>query len=569
VCGYNTCVTDPPPFRRLHRLFAPYAAFVAAFVREYQRPSRAVSAPAQALQALHDQNRALQAEVVRWQLLPPPADQLLAWQTAVTIVPDGVLLCHPAGRITTNPAAQRLLGLADTQDAPDLPPDVLRYPSGQSVPPGAWPWTQAAQTQTSTDWTPYLVVQDTHAPRPIEIAVRPTSGGAVAIVRDMSAQIRAAAWETQARHTQGTLAEAARRLGRALEIETLCQITTDMALLLLPPRVRPDARALLCTFDGRNSPLLLRALSPDAGKKKPRRHADTLPPQFEFDAQSPLLWKVYLDRQLVVSADIGTDPLFAQPRERALLCSPRDTPPPAASVLMLPLLPGAAASGHLLLTSPLVDAFGADTQDALLLLSTVSASALARAHADALRREHADQFAALQQAALAACALSDTDAFADTLTHCAAAALGASLCTLSLTDAPPAPSPKAGGMSLRLWGTPPPDTALSVPIPGFPLARCACTRTTHQAVRRGVPAWQIGIPNPPLGECQWRVFGGQSGTHSALALPLRRDDTTLGALTVFRQGSAPFSPHEMGLTETFSALASLALERSDFPARPA
>jgi len=560
-CGYNSSVFRPHPFRRLSRVFAPPAAFAAAFVRSFRGGSTPLSAPADALQALQNQNSALQAEAARLQRSLSQIAPLQALQTALDSVPDGVLLCQNTGQITFNPAARALLGVSGTQVAFDLPADTLRYPSGQSVPPGALPWTRAALSRIPTDWTPYLVARDAHDLRPVEIAARPVSSGAVAIVRDVSLQKNAAAWEAQARATQQALAEAARRLSRTPDFQTACQVATDAALALLPPAVRPGARALLCTFDGQNQLLVLRAVSPDEGKKRPRRFADTLPPQFEFDAQSPLLWKVYLDRQIVASAAVDTDSLFAGAKERALLHFPPGAAHTVRSALMLPLLPGAAASGHLLLTSPLPGAFPPDTQNALALLAALSASALARAQSDALRHQQSDQFALLRQAALAAAARFENDTFADTVTRCAAAALGAVLCTLSLTDASDGPPPQPGHSPLRLWGTPPPDLASPSPEHGSAAPRCPCVRTTSTAVRRGQPSVQIAIPNPPLGECQWRAFGGQSGTHSALALPLRLDDKACGALTVFRQGSAPFSPQELALAETFAALASLALAR--------
>jgi len=553
-------VFSPHPIRRLHRFLAPPAAFAAAFVRSFRRAPRPASTPADAVRALQNQNSALQAELTRLEPLRAQAERLQFLQTVMDSAPDGVLVFQDTGQITLNPAARRLLDLPDTPAAPDFPADILRYPSGQSVPPGSLPWTRAALSRIPTDFAPYLLARDAHDLRPVEIAACPISSGAVAIVRDLSAQTNAAAWEAQARGTQQALADAARRLGRTPDFPTLCQVTTDTALALLPPAARPGARAVLCTFSGPAQPLTQRAASPDAGKKRPHRYADTLPAQFEFDAQSPLLWKVYLDRQIVASADVASDPLFAEPRARALLPSAPGTAHTTRSALMLPLLPGAAASGHLLLSSPLPDAFSPDTQDALALLAALSASVLARAQSDTLRHAQDDQLALLRQAALAASALSDSSAFADRLTRSAAAALGASVCTLSLVASPDSLSANTVNHPLRLWG-PPPETADFRPEHGSPAPCCPCTRTTSAAIRRGLPASQIAIPNPPLGECPWRAFGGQSGTHSALAVPLRRGERTCGALTAFRQGSAPFSPPELALAETFAALASLALER--------
>ena len=495
----------------------------------------------------------------RLHALLPQAGAFQTLQIVINAVPDGVLLAGHAGATTLNPAALALFGMGNGPDAPGFPPGALRYPSGQAVPPGALPWTRAALTQTPTDWTPYLAARDTHALRPVEISARPTPSGAVALVRDVSARQNADARDLQARQTRHVLAEAARRLARTSDFQTLCHLTTDAALALLPPDVRSQFRALLCTFDGQGQPLVLRAMSPEAGKKRPKRHADTLPPLFEFDAQSPLLWKVYVDRQTVASADIDADPLFAGPNERALLRSPRGTPAPITSALMLPLLSGAAASGHLLLTSALPAAFEADTQDALALLAALSASALARAQLGALRHTQDDRFALLHQAACAACAEPNADTFADILTHRAADALNAAFCTLSRVDSPASVSACAGDAPLHFWGTPPPDAPPLRPGHDSGPARCPCTRTAQNAIRRGLPASHIGIPNPALGECPWRAFGGQSGTHSALAVPLRRGDTVCGALAVFRHGRKPFSPQEISLAETFAALASLAL----------
>lgn len=488
----------------------------------------------------------------------PQAEALAAPQAAINSVSDGVLLFDNAGHFAPNPAARVLFGLGDAPDTPLFPAGMLRYPSGQAVPPGALPWAQAAQTQLPTEFAPYLVAQGTHSQRAVEIAARPTANAVAVVVRDLSARQATQARETQTRHRHRALSDAARRLSRTSDFQTLCRETTDAALALLTPETRADAHACLCTFDGQGQPLVLRAASPDEGKKRPRLHAHTLPTQWEFDAQSPLLWKVYLDRQIVAAPDIEADPLFAQPRERALLRLAREMPYAARSVVMLPLLPGAAASGHLLLLSPRPDAFPPDTVDALALLAALSASALARAQTAALLHRQDDQFAALQQAALAARDDPGSDAFADTLSRCAADALGAAVCVCFLVDTSAQTGP-TGGLPLRLWGTPPLDTSRLSPACGPSVARCACTRAAPQALRRGLPAAQIGIPNPPLGECPWAQFGGQSGTHSALAVPLRHGDAACGALVVFRHGDKPFSPHETRLAETFAALASLAL----------
>jgi len=573
-----------PPLRRLQRLFAPPAAFAAAFVRSLRRGALPSSARAQALSDLQAQLRALQAQLAHWQSQMPQAEALAAPQAAINSVSDGVLLFDNAGHFAPNPTARVLFGLGDAPDTPFFPPGMLRYPSGQAVPPGALPWVQAAQTQLPTEFAPFLVAQGTHSPRAVEIAARPTAGGAAVVVRDLSARQAAQARETQIRHMHRALSEAARRLSRTSDFQTLCRETTDAALALLPPETRADAHAHLCTFDGQGQPLVLRAASPDEGKKRPRLHAHTLPTQWDFDAQSPLLWKVYLDRQIVAAPDIEADPLFAQPRERALLQLAREMPYAARSVVMLPLLPGAAAAGHLLLLSPRPDAFSPDTVDALALLAALSASALARAQTAALLHRQDDQFAALQQAALAARDLPrsatlaardlpGSDAFADTLCRCAADALGAAVGVCFLVDTSAQTSSRSG-LPLRLWGTPPldtsqfwetspPDTSRLSPARGPSLARCACTRAALQALRRGLPVAQIGIPNPPLGECPWAQFGGQSGTHSALAVPLRHGDAACGALAVFRHGGKPFSPHETRLAETFAALASLALPGAD------
>lgn len=560
--GYNLPVFSLPLLRRLQRLFAPPAAFAAAFVRSLRHGTLPSSARAQALSDLQAQLRALRAQLAHWQSQAPQAEALAAPQAAIHSVSDGVLLFDSAGHFAPNPAARILFGLGDALDTPIFPAGMLRYPSGQAVPPGALPWAQAAQTQLPTEFAPFLVAQDTHSQRAVEIAARPTANAVAVIVRDLSARQAAQARETQTRRAQHALAEAARRLSRTADFQTLCRETTDAALALLPPEARADARAHLCTFDGQGQPLVLRAASPDEGKKRPRLHAHTLPPQWEFDAQSPLLWKVYLDRQIVAAPDVEADPLFAQPRERALLQFARDKPYAARSVVMLPLLPGAAASGHLLLLSPRPDAFPPDTVDALALLAALSASALARAQTAALLHRQDDQFAALQQAALAARDDPGSDAFADMLCRCAAEALGAAVGVLLLADTS-AQTGMAGGAPLRLWGTSPSDTSRFSPARGPSLARCACTRAAPQAVRRGLPVAQIGIPNPPLGECPWAQFGGQSGMHSVLAVPLRHGESACGALAVFRHGGKPFSPHETRLAQTFAALASLALPGAD------
>lgn len=529
-------------------------------MRSFHRAPRAVSADTELQQSLQDQNRALQAETARLQALLPSYETLCSLQTAVDTVSEGIVLCDSAGQITLNPAARALLGLPGAPAPSEMPPDLLRYPSGQSVPPGALPWVRAALTRLPTDYAPYAVDRNTHDLRPVEIAARPVPDGAVATVRDLSAQAHAADAQAQAGGARQALADAAHRLSRTSDFQSLCQIAADAALTLLPPAALSGARALLCTFSGQGQPLVLQAVSPDHRPKRPRRHADTLPPVLEFDAQSPLLWKVYLDRQIVAAADVASDPLFAGPQERALLHASFDTirAPTVRAALMLPLLPGAACAGHLLLTSPIPNAFAAQaTREALALLASLAAFALARAQSDLLRRRQEDQFSLLHQAALAAAMNTDSSAFPDTLTRAAAAALGAALCTLSLTDAPAGPARRSGAVPLHFWGTPPPEATDPTGTSVFSTVRCACTRTTQQAVRRGVPVAQAAIPNPPLGECLWRAFSGQSGTHSALALPLRQGDTVCGAFTVFRHGSAPFSPHELSLAETFAAFASL------------
>lgn len=589
--GYNQNVLPPFSFRRFFNFLAPPAAFAAAFTRSLRGASPDKLAPAQALQSLRAQNRALQTDTARLQRLTQDVEHWHALQAVFHAVPDAVLLCPHAGPMTGNPAALYFLGIASDEGPFHLPPDVLRYPSGQAVPPGALPWAQAARTQAATDWTPYLWAAGAQDTRAVEIAARPVPDGAVTVVRDVSALRRALEWERQARQTRRVLADTARLLGAAHDVQTLCQITTDAALHLLPPDVRPDAHSLLCTFDGQNSPLVLRAASPPGEHKRPRRHADTLPPSFAFDAQSPLLWKVYLDRRPAAAADIAADPLFQAPRERNLLHSPREPVPVIVSALVLPLLCGAAASGHLLVTSSQFDAFSPDTQDALAALALLSASALARAQGDVVRARQSDQFAALHQAALAALTVSDSsaaaannppaadvfaannaltaDAFAAALTQCAAAALGAAVCTLSLADAPPFGTPKPDASPPRAWTAPRADAHTRASKQRAGASRCACARTPALAMRRDAPAAHIGIPNPGLGECAWPAFGGQSGTHSALSVPVQSAGATCGALTVFRHGAAPFSPHDLALAETLAALASLALCDSSLTTPPA
>lgn len=531
------------------------------------------------MQSLQRQNDALHAANAQLHDLLAQTSSLPALQAAIDTVSEGVILARSGEPLCLNPAALALLGIGPGQTPGDFPPDLLRYPSGQAVPPGALPWAVAARTLVPSQWRPYLAAHGfSHLPlgppdlRPVEICASPVPGGAVAALRDVAARQQAGTQQKQTIKTRQTLAQAARVFACTTLPEALCQASAEAALALLPPDLRAGSRACLCTFAGQGQPLVLRAVAPAPAPKRPTRFAHTLPPTVEFDAQSPLLWKLYVDRETVSSADIHADPLFALARERALLHPSLGPPPAIASVLLLPLLPGAAATGHLLVTSPFPGAFPPDTQDALALLAALSASALARARGETLRHRRDDQLALLHQAALAACADTDPAVFVPILTRAAAAALDAAFCTLS--PAAPAPLP-ARDRPLVFWGPPPPEYAAPTPTNSVPApansaptptnsafaSHCACTRVIASAARHGRPAAQVAVPNPALGECPWRPFGGQSGTHSALAVPLLGGDTALGVLAVFRHGSAPFSPQETSLAETFAALAARALAR--------
>ena len=500
------------------------------------------------------------------------AERRRARELAVTLgsLTDGVVLCDGAGRLlSVNYAAQVILGSEDADIGASIEEWAARiglcYPSGQRVPPGAVPLTQTLRTGLRTDREEFLLAAGSE-PTTIELSVAPILStddpggteavGAVAVLRDITDLHRSRRQETVANARVKSLVQISRRLNTTLVESEIHAIVIEGTLALLPASIALSACCLL--YGREENRLFLLATVPETRPKRPRTRQQSEPVSYHFDAKSPLLWEVYIQRLSVVCDDITTDARFAAEGDRLLLQRTPSIPLDVRSVLVLPLVAGNVVTGHLTLTSPDVAAFS-DTrlQDALLTLASLATIAFANARLYAHTRQRAEELDALWTVGQAASTQLHLGDVTDILTECVRTTFGADLCTLSLWETAP-----NNGRCLR-WQGHLYEEELLPEHASQPALECGgCDDASRRAAEQGELVTQLGVRNPSFGGCRWRAFSGQSGTHSVLSAPLRLGEETLGSLTVFRNGDAPFSPEQVKLLRTLAALAVTAVRNA-------
>ncbi len=479
---------------------------------------------------------------------------------------DGVVLCNAAGQlVSTNRAAQTILGADGVRPGESVAEWASRiglcYPSGQPVPPGGVPLARTLREGRVTSHEEFLVSAGT---RTVEMTAAPLLSpegthcvGAVAVLRDVTDLRRSRLEEAAAQARVVALLGMSRRLNATLSADQIHALVTEGALALLPPEAG-EARALLYGLEDEGRRIALLGAFPDPRPKRPRTRRQAARPDWAFDAQSPFLWPLYVSRQPVVGGDIAGDPVFASESDRRQLTGGFPDAGAVKSVLALPLVAGKKVGGHLVVTSSRPDAFGdARLQDALSSLASLAAIARVNAALYGETQRKADELDALWSVGHAVVSRLDLHDLADTLTQRVCAVLGAELCTLSLWEKAP-----TGERSLIRPGKQGEDARLPVEAVRSARGCDGCERTTLRAAEHGEPAVCLGVANPPFGECRLRAFSGQSGAHSVLAVPLRQGEETLGALTVYRVGDAPFTPDQTKLLGTLATLAVAAVQNA-------
>jgi serine phosphatase RsbU (regulator of sigma subunit)/PAS domain-containing protein len=483
-------------------------------------------------------------------------------EATLTSLSDGVVLCSASGQIVSvNKAAQSILGPGSVVMGESVEAWASRigfcYPSGQPVPPGAMPLNRTLRDGQITESAEFLLMGGP-APRVVELTSAPVISsdgetqtvGAVAVLRDVTDLRRSNRQETAAAARVAALVQISRRLNATLVESEIHTIVTEGALALLPEADAAGARALLYSHDDTETLTLLRTM-PEEAPKRPRSQQQAAPLVLPFDAKSPLLWPLYVQRQTVISCDCATDPTFAGETAQRLLKGVAVQPPAVRSVFALPLVAGTVVTGHLLLTGLGADMFDdPQLQDALTNLTALATIARANARLYAQTRQRADELDALWTVGQAVVSQTHLHDIADTLTERVQAVFGAELCTLSLWE------PVPGGERRLRWQGGRYDDALLPESDGTLRLECGlCDLATQEAATQGEIAIHLAVPNPPFGGCRWRAFSGQSGAHSVVSAPLRQGDDTLGALTVYRAGNGAFTPEQVKLLRTLAALA--------------
>lgn len=487
---------------------------------------------------------------------------------------DGVVMCDGEGRlVSVNRAGQAILSsglLVPGERVEAWASRVgLCYPSGQPVPPGAVPLTRALRTAQALEPEEYAIYTQTGERRLIELTATPVLApaaplmdvaddavivaGAVAVFRDVTALRHSEEQEAAANRRVVTLVEISRRLNATQDSDQISEIVTEGAHSLLPSV--PDLRVLLYDFDGETRDLLLRAMLPEV---RPQRRSaslrDSLPFRLAFDAESPLLWQVYVSRAPWVSADLTSDIPLAGPTEALLLRGGISSLPLPQSALVLPLIALDTVSGHLALTSSAADAFSDPRlTDALSSLAALAVIARRNAHLYGQMSLRVHELNALWTVGQATASTLELTEVVDTLTEQVCAVMGGEACALSLYE-------KEGDVRrLRRQGAIWRAWALEEAV------ECvcdACDQVTVESVLKGEPIHLVGRRNPEFPLCRWRAFSGQSGEHSVLAVPLRYGDETLGALTVWARGGRPFAPDQVKLLGTLASLAVAAVRNA-------
>jgi len=426
-------------------------------------------------------------------------------------LPDAVIRCEAFGRVIGANAAARALGLVVGGVAGDLP---LRYPTGQPVPPGQMPLARARLSGEAVACAGYLLTGPDGTAHVLDIWAQPQIGGAVAVLRDVTASAASQAREAAAQVHGQALHELGRRLGAASDRGEAARAAVEAALRLLENL--PGAGARLYLRDSDAGRLTLLASAPDDPLKRPRTSAQAQAADIPFDAAVPWIWTVYVAREACVGED----------------------------TLILPLLAGGVAFGHLTLSARV----GEDLEDvkqreSLTLLAAMVSPSLAGWLGAARAAALTAQAGALRDIARAAASGVAPDALADLVIGHARQIVGAAVCVVARLEAD----------RLRLAGASFRD-ALLFPEKHSSDDPTLCDAATRKAVKTGKTVTRAALPNPDFEAGPWRAFAGQSGTHTVLALPLagRR-----GALTVYFAGGLPPSDASLTFLAALAALLSL------------
>ena len=447
--------------------------------------------------------------------ISPPADPYP--DLPLDTVADAVIICDASGTLTyANAAARSAFG----PDCGDLA--RLCYPSGQPVPPGQWPLKRVLQTGQILEATGYLLPVHNENPRILDVTVQPWNGGAVAVFRDVTDTQRKQARAATAAGRAEILTSLGARLGAATEAGEIYQIVVEGGRALTDDL--PDVRVRLYAYDAGSKRLTRLASSPEDHPKRPRSQRQSLPPTFVFDAGDLLLWQVYVGKQIY----FGTGAVALGEEGDYAACA-------------LPLLAAGLAVGHLSLTCRDDDAFAdPERTQALAGLASLAALALVGLREAAQAHALAAQGGALREVARAVAEGWNLWALADLVIGHVCRITGAEVCTLAVCgEGQWGLVGEAYRNSLLFPERHTPDDAA---LRDDCLAEALAERKTTQRLGRANPALEAG---------PWRAFAGQSGRHSALAVPLPGG---LGGWTVYWAGDAPLPDDWVKFLETLALL---------------
>ena len=455
------------------------------------------------------------------------------------LVGEAVIVCDESGGVTyANAAARALFG----KEASGF--SRLGYPSGQPVPPGQLPLTRALRTGKTVEGAGYRYAAPDGMARVLDISVKPLpDGGATATARDVTALGAGQARETRAERREQIVRDLCRRLSAAPDAAELARALVESALALAEGL--PEARARLYLFDDEGKRLTRLASAPDDRPKRPKSLRQAELPTFAFDAALPLLWAVYVERRSVVSGDVAGDDRFSGFLEEEA----------AGSACLLPLLAGGIALGHLSVTSRAADAFADEgLREALALVASVAALALAGPRQAAQADQLGAQVEALRDVVQAVGKRLEIGPLADLVSRHVCRVVGG-VCLLAV--------PEGGRLSLAGEAY---KDALLFPERPVPDAAALLDASARKALRAGKTVQRIGLKNPDFEAGIWRMFAGQSGKHSVLAVPLAAGQ---GALIVYTAGEAAFSETQVRFVETLAALIPASLPSATPTAAPA
>ena len=426
---------------------------------------------------------------------------------------DAFTVCDSAGAvIESNAAAQALFG----STCAVLPP--LRYSTGQPVPPGQHPLRRASLAQEMVSGSYHLTAADGSS-RILDISAQPLPNGKVAaLFRDVTAQQERHIQELARQARQTVLQTLRRRLSLTQSTEAIGQAVAEETYALLsaallsaaPLSAGPDIQVRLYRLDPLADALTCLASAPDDRPKRPKSVSEANPAAVRFDAQIPELWQLYVARK--------------------------------SSQSNLPLISGGVTIGHLSVASAKSILEDAAVHEALEMIASLAALALAGPSAAAQTAALTAQAAAVREITGAIQSGVGYSDLADVVTEAVKRVMHPEVCALSM--------PIAG--KLCIVGKRFEDDLLSPQtVPGDP-------RLHGKAVRK---AWktqktvaQAGIINPSLEAGPWRAFAGSTGRHSVTALPLAQKR---GVLTVYTSGEMPLPDTQIKFLETIAALVSL------------